>query len=68
MVEDTRRAIRVLMLVPHYEPDLGASDVFTDVGVAPDIFRTKSVIAVVSGLERSCLTNSMVVSMLSDSF
>ncbi len=43
-------------------------DVFPDVGVALDIFRSKSVIAAVSRLEQFCLSNSAVVSILSDSF
>jgi colanic acid biosynthesis glycosyl transferase WcaI len=43
-------------------------DVFPDVGVALDVFRNKRVIAAVSHLERFCLRNSAVVSILSDSF
>jgi colanic acid biosynthesis glycosyl transferase WcaI len=43
-------------------------DVFPDVGVALDVFRSKSVITAVSRLERFCLNNSTVVSILSDSF
>ena len=43
-------------------------DVFPDVGVALDVFRSRGVISAVSQLERFCLRNSAVVSILSDSF
>ena len=43
-------------------------DVFPDVGVTLDVFRNRSVIGAVSQLERFCLRNSAVVSILSDSF
>jgi colanic acid biosynthesis glycosyl transferase WcaI len=43
-------------------------DVYPGVGVTLGIFRHKSVVALVSTLERSCLNNATAVMILSDSF
>ena len=43
-------------------------DVYPDVGVTLGIFRHKSVISVVSRMERFCLSHSTIVHIISDSF
>jgi colanic acid biosynthesis glycosyl transferase WcaI len=43
-------------------------DVYPDVGIKLGIFKHKPVISAVTSLERSCLTNSTIVHIISDSF
>jgi len=57
------------LIARHHKPAVFAVfDVFPDVGIALNIFRHKTVIKAVARLERSCLSRSCVVSILSDSF
>lgn len=57
------------LIARHHRPAVFAVfDVFPDVGIALNIFRHKAVINAVARLEKSCLSRSAVVSILSDSF
>lgn len=59
----------VYFVVLRHKPAVfSVHDVYPDVGITLGIFRHKSVISIVGGLERYCLKHSFVVRILSESF